>query len=286
LRVPEQNGKRLDGKGEALRPGGPAMPRSESGGPKMPPSQTRPRVPLQVDTPGWWLVMGDQHVPYHDEQAVAAAVAEARRVGVVGVLLNGDVMDMIRVTPFFREPMAGGIKYEIDAGRQFIAYTRWQFPEARVIYRAGNHDERWAKYIAGKAEEAHGLEEFTLPYLLRLAEHKVEWVQDKRIVRLGKLNTLHGHELSKGRGVTAARYAFLKTTDTVLVSHWHHTSNHTQRTLSGKLISTWSVGCLCDLGPDYEPYSANSCHGFALVHIDADGSFQVRNHRVRDGRIE
>ncbi len=263
----------------------PRMPRSEANAPTMPPSLTRPRTPLQIDTPGWWLATGDQHVPFHDEKAIAATVAEAKAVGVTGVLINGDMMDMIRMSPFYREPMAGGVKSEIAAGRQFLRYLRWHFPDARMVYREGNHEMRWRRYIVQKAEELADVDELTLPAQLHLGELNVEWVQDKRLVRLGHLNTLHGHELSKGGGVNPARYAFLKATDTVLVSHWHQVSSHPQRTLSGKQIMTWSIGCLCDLSPDYMPYGQNQ-HGFALVKVEADGSFMVRNHRIRDGRVE
>jgi hypothetical protein len=252
--------------------GEPPMPRSLANAPGLPPSLTAARTPLQIDTPGWWLVMGDQHVPFHDERAIEAAVAEAKAVGVVGVLVNGDAMDMIRVSPFHREPMDGGVKSEVEAGRQFFRWLRWHFPTQRAVYRQGNHEMRWEKYVIGGAKELFGLDELTLPSLLKL-------------VNLGKLPTLHGHELSKGMGVNPARYAFLKTTNSVLVSHWHQTSNHTQRTLLGKQIATYSIGCLCDLSPTYAPYGQAN-HGFGLVKVEPNGDYMVRNHRIRDGRVE
>ena len=265
--------------------GEPELPRSEAGEPEFPPPLTRPFVPLQIDLDGWAGVVGDVHAPFHDEKALRAAVKEMRGVGIRLLLLNGDILDMRGVSPFYREPDEVAVVGEIEAGRKLLRWLRWQFPDARVVYREGNHEFRLRRFIAEKAKELFGLPGTTLPELLGLGDLKIEWVQDKRLIRIGKLNTLHGHELSKGGGVNPARYAFLKTTDTVMVGHWHQTSNHTQRTLGDKQITTWSVGCLCALSPDYAPFGQAN-HGFALVHVDRDGSFQVRNHRVRDGRIE
>jgi hypothetical protein len=44
------------------------------------------------------------------------------------------------------------------------------------------------------------------------------------------------------------------------------------------------VGCLCDLSPDYAIVNRWN-HGFAIVDIDEDGSFEVHNHKIIDGRV-
>lgn len=264
----------------------PEFPRSDAGEPELPPPQTRPFEPLQIDYEGWALILGDTHAPFHDAQALRAAVKAGRDVDAKVVLLNGDIMDMRGVSPFFREPDEQAVGGEIEAGRKLLAWLRWHFPDARIVMREGNHEFRLRRFIAEKAKELFGLPGTTLPELLKLADLGIEWVQDKRLIRLNKLNTLHGHELSKGGGVNPARYAFLKATDTLLVNHWHQTSNHTQRTLGGKQISTWSLGCMCSLSFDYSPF-AQANLGFGLCRGERDGNFQVRNHRITsDGRVE
>ena len=49
-------------------------------------------------------------------------------------------------------------------------------------------------------------------------------------------------------------------------------------------MSTWSTGCLCDLHPDYRPLN-NWNHGFAIVEVAKDGTFQVQNKTVINGTI-
>lgn len=192
---------------------------------------------------------------------------------------------MFGVTPFYREPTEESLIDEILAGKEFLHWLRWAFPKIPIIYREGNHEMRLRRYVVTRAEALADLPGMTLQELLELGRHGIEYIQDKRIVRLGRLNTLHGHELPRGGGINPARYAFLKATDTVIVGHWHRTSHHVERSLSGRSISTWSVGCLCELSPDYMPYGQSN-HGFALVEVDRSGEFAVQNFRVREGRVE
>jgi predicted phosphodiesterase len=263
----------------------PEFPRGRGGEPEFPAAVTRDFSPVQIDVEGWVGVLSDLHNPFHDETAVRAACDEMEAVGIKALLINGDAMDMTAVKFFTLYPDEPTLPAELTSGKKLFRWLRWRFPGVRIVYREGNHEARLRRYVAEKARQLAGIPGLTLPELLGLPELGVEWVQDKRLVRIGRLNTLHGHELSKGGGVNPARYSFLKTTDTVLVGHWHQTSNHTQRTLGGKQISTWSTGCLTDLSPDFMPYGQAN-HGFALVRVDRDGGFMVRNHRIRDGRVE
>lgn len=249
----------------------------------LPESQSPVRTPIQINDVGWWLVLGDCHLPMHDKGTIEAAVREAREKNAVGVLLNGDLMDCFAISPFFRTPSKETFAEEIETGRQFLRWLRSRLPHARFVLREGNHEFRLTRYIAERAAALFDLPDVHLPALLRLKDHGVEWIQDKRKVMLGKLTTLHGHELRKGEGVNPARLAFLRTTATVLVGHHHRTSEHHQRSLDDKFIAAWSVGCACCLHPDYDPYGQSN-HGYAMVEIQKDGWFSVHNRRVIEGR--
>jgi hypothetical protein len=52
----------------------------------------------------------------------------------------------------------------------------------------------------------------------------------------------------------------------------------------GKLITTWSTGCLCNLNPDYMVLNKWN-HGFAFVEVGSNGDFTVKNHRIYKGRV-
>lgn len=258
-------------------------PAEEAGGARLPDSWAKPLDHVHVNTPGWWLVLGDVHLPMHDKATVELAVEEARQKNVAGVLLNGDLLDCFHISPFFRVPTKEKFRDEIDAGRQFLAWLRSKLPSARIIWREGNHEFRLTRFVADRAAALYELDEVHLPFLMQLRERGMEWVDGKRKVYLGKLVTLHGHELRKGEGVNPARLAFLRTTASVLVGHWHRTSEHHQRSLEDKHYAVWSVGCACFLGADFDPYNQWN-HGFALVELAGDGTFSVHNRRVMNGR--
>ena len=54
--------------------------------------------------------------------------------------------------------------------------------------------------------------------------------------------------------------------------------------INGKVIGAWSTGCLCDLNPRYMPLNNHNL-GFARVEVEPDGSFEVHNHKIINGRM-
>ena len=160
------------------------------------------------------------------------------------------------------------------------------FPEARIIYKEGNHDERLGNFIRQKAIELYDEEVFGLVPLFGLSELGIEFVNRKSEILLGKLTLLHGHELPKGmtNSVNPARGAFLRTTATVAVGHHHRTSKHTEMAMGGKLIGCWSIGCLCSLRPLFEPNNKWN-HGCAVVELRSNGDFNFDNVTIHRGEV-
>ena len=56
--------------------------------------------------------------------------------------------------------------------------------------------------------------------------------------------------------------------------------------LNGDLITTWSVGCLCELSPEYRPINKWN-HGVIFMECDHanGGSITVDNRRIINGSI-
>jgi hypothetical protein len=55
--------------------------------------------------------------------------------------------------------------------------------------------------------------------------------------------------------------------------------------MNGKIITTWSVGCLCELNPAYMPLNRWN-NGFAMVELDSNGEdFYFHNKRIYKGKI-
>ena len=248
---------------------------------ELPEPVVRKYQPLAINTPGLWLVLSDLHLPYHDRRTVEMAVAEARKRAVKGVILNGDVLDSHEISRHDKDPSAPRYVEEVECGKRFLAWVRKQLPKARLIFKEGNHEERLIPYIWGRAPALFGLEGMTLPELLHTADYGIEWVGDKRVIHLGKLNVIHGHEYGRGTTgpVNPARGIYLKARSVVLCGHWHRTSEHHEKNIRSRPEAAWSAGCACGLNPQYAPLN-NWNHGYAFVEISNGGDFVVDNRWV------
>lgn len=256
-----------------------------AGGPSLPEAEAPNYAPYLADTAGNWGVLSDAHIPFHDLPTIRGWIDDCKRSGVVGLLLNGDILDCYQVSDHVRDPSAPRMKDEIEKGRQFIEYLRATFPRARICWRTGNHEDRLARYLATRAPEIFDLPDVHLRALLHVDQHGVEWVQDKRVVMLGKLPVLHGHEYAGGGGVMPARWLFLRTGESAMTGHFHQPTFYSFRTVRDKEVGMWSLGCACHLAPAYRPLNQWG-HGWAITEVASDGGFYVHNRRLlRSGKV-
>lgn len=232
------------------------------------------------------LILPDLHIPYQDNTAIDVAIRYGLKKEVNTILIDGDLQDFHWQSRFEKDPRARSTKQEFDATRKFLELLRNTFPQARIIFKQGNHDERWEKWLYLKAPEIFDDPEFTQEGRLKLAELKIEIVKDKQIIKIGKLNVLHGHELQGGvAGVNSSRAVFNKTIANVLVGHGHRTSRHVEPTLEGDVIVTNSMGCLCGLWPAFARVNKWQ-HGFAYVEHDIKtGEYNLENLMIIKGKV-
>lgn len=265
----------------------PESPVGDAFGPTLPDPIERDTSPIVLDNPGHWLILSDVHIPFHDKTTIELAAKRAKDRNVTGIVLNGDILDCLGLSSkFHARPDDHTFKLERQYGIQFFAWLRFQFPKARIVYKLGNHEERLENYVAEKAPQLFDIAELSMSSLLELEAVGAELVQDCRLIYVGKLPVLHGHEYRQGISapVNPARGWFLKAVHTILVGHSHQTSEHHARDVTGKAIATWSTGCACHLKPRYDPF-AKWNHGFAFVEVANNGDFTVTNHRVLDGVV-
>lgn len=240
---------------------------------------------LECPSKATWLVLSDVHVPFHDKRAVETAIEYGLANGAKHVLLNGDTCDFYGISRWEKDPRERRFPEEVKACRQFLEYLRGKFPKGRIIFKEGNHDERLYAYFAIKAPELLGLAEIELPSILQVEKHGVEYVGDKKPVRLGKLSAIHGHEyrFAIQNPVSPSRGLYLKAVANAFCGHFHQSSQHSSNNLEANVISTWSQGCLCDLRPRYLPLN-NWNHGFVVVRVADGGAFEVDNKRIIHGK--
>lgn len=250
----------------------------------MPESDAEPWRPYTLQD-GRGLVLGDVHVPYHDKTALSVAVGHAKRVGFGDfVVLLGDTMDCYQASKFNRDPRRRCLAGEVDAVRLLIAWLQEQLPTARIVYKVGNHDLRLQHYIWQKAPELEGIEGLTLREQLKLDDSQVDYVASERIIYAGGLTMLHGHEFGGSifSPVNPARGMFLNARSSTLSAHQHNASSHGEPNIRGHYTGCWSIGCCCDLHPQYRPLN-KWAHGFALLTVE-DEEFEVENFKLIHGK--
>jgi predicted phosphodiesterase len=249
--------------------------------PELPPSQADPWEPFDLGAGVKVLVLSDAHIPYHDDRAVKAAVAWGKKANPDVVLLNGDWADFYSISRWDKCPDQRDLVGEIECVRQSLAWLRSCFPKARIVYKKGNHEERWDLYIWNKAADLWKVDSCQMENILKLDELGIESVGDKRIVLAGKLPILHGHEPTRGIGspVSQARGMFLRMNHSNLTAHGHRTSSHTEADLFKNETTCWSSGCLCSLNPQYMPINKWD-QSFAYIEAAKDGQYDVSLHRL------
>lgn len=252
--------------------------------PPLPASKAR-RWATRILPLGNILVLADLHFPYQDNEALEAALVTGEQAKADTIFLNGDVFDFYSISRFDTDPKDRNLRKELESGAQFFAHLRARFPKAAIWFKQGNHDERWDAFIWRKAPELWDLPQLTLEAITGMEEHGITMLPRRCRVTAHKLDILHGHELDKGfiAPVNPARGAFLRTTECVMVGHYHRTSEHIERSSRGRLVSCFSTGCLAGLWPDYSVANKWN-HGFAIVEHATDG-FTVHNKRILNGKV-
>ena len=233
------------------------------------------------------LLLYDVHLPYHDREALELAVQHGIDHGCDCVILCGDFMDFFACSRWEKDPRKRDLAHEIQTAREMLAHLRSLFPKKQIIWKLGNHEERWEKYLALKAPELLGVDDFQLENICRTKEHNIRVMSHRApMVMGGKLNIIHGHEFGKTmtNPVNPARGLFLKGISNSICGHYHQTSSHSAKTIMQKPIGCWSSGCLCDMHPDYAPMN-NWNHGFIEVQLDGDEDFVVHNYKIINGKV-
>ena len=230
--------------------------------------------------------LSDIHIPYHSLTALKPTLAWLKKFNPDVILLNGDTVDFYQLSRFEKDPRERSVADELAAAKQFLDYLQENFPKAKIIWKDGNHDERYQSYLRVKAPELLDVPEFRFARLMEFSQRGIGYVTDKQLIQVGEhLTILHGHEYAAPviGPVNAARGLFLRTKACALVGHHHQSSEHTEPTVNGKMITTWSQGCLCDLHPLYMPLNKWN-HGFAII-TNGNAGFELENKRIINGKV-
>jgi predicted phosphodiesterase len=228
------------------------------------------------------LLISDLHIPYHNVEAITTTLDYGKKEQVNCIFINGDLIDNHMVSKFQKDPKKRSIKQEFEAVIEFFTVLRKEFHNAAIYWLKGNHCIRWEKFLLEKVHEIWDDEYFTLEARLNLKKFNVTLLDDKILVKAGKLAITHGHHVFKGffSPVNPARGAFLRAKQSIIVGHLHNKSIHTETNLDGDLIVCHSTGCLCELRADYSPIVGNCNHGFAHIKVEDNGNYRLYNYQI------
>jgi predicted phosphodiesterase len=251
----------------------------------LPESEAEEWPPYILPTGKKYLVLSDIHIPYHDVPALTAAFKKGQEENIDAVLLNGDTCDFYGLSRWEKDPRKRKFSQELEDTKKFLRSLKEAF-DVPIYFKVGNHEERLESYLRIKAPELLDVNEFQLDILLNFGELGIELITDKRIIKAGNLNIAHGHEFGRSvfSPVNPARGYYMKSKTSTMCGHNHQTSEHTEPDLNGKITTVWSTGCLCELHPMYMPVNKWN-HGFAIVNVAKNGSFDVDNYRIIEGKI-
>jgi predicted phosphodiesterase len=209
---------------------------------------------------GYYRGADGEMVATHDERALAVALAVLKDARPSLVVLVGDNLDLpemgkYRTTPAYRQTMQAAIDRAAGIAAEVRAAAG---PTARIVWLAGNHEERLPRYILDNAAAAFGLRQgntpegwpvMSVPHLCRLDDSAVEYLAGypaSQVWITPTLRVIHGDRVNSG-GSTAHKYLNAGDPTSVIYGHIHRieAAYRTRVTHDGpRTVLAASPGCL------------------------------------------
>jgi len=235
-----------------------------------------------------YLVIADVHVPYQNDTAIRAVLQLMEDITFDGFIILGDFMDMTPISHWLHEKnqrkSLEGLRMKEDylIGNMLLDEFDRRLPKnCDKIFVYGNH-ERFAYDFEEKYPMLEGLFNPTIELKLKERNYKV-YEGINPTFKIGKLVFTHG--LYHNKHFLAKHIDEFKTN--ILIGHLHTPRLRLANSIAKELpIMGASVGCLCDLNPDYNRNKPNkTCHGFAVVYFYDDGYFDIDIKRIIKGKF-
>jgi len=237
-------------------------------------------------------VLSDIHIPYHDREALECAILYLKAEKVDTLVILGDFCDFHGGSRFNKNPKARKMSDEISMLCDTLRIIKQEL-QCKLILHEGNHDIRFSLYANNKVAEMpqlsdlHELKSFTLENILRhRLDFAFDYVPNNQFFTFNGLILLHGNQISFGASspTSPSKAALTKMKTSCLIGHHHQTGAFREKDAFGNFRVAYSMGCLCELSPDYMRIN-NHNHGFALLEKIGD-SFRVHNLVIINGVIQ
>lgn len=218
------------------------------------------------------LVIGDVHIPAHDQKAVDLVLEWIEDQPVDRVILNGDIIDAYEISRWLQPGSRGvGLAEEIRMGREFLGSIRRALgPKGEILWIEGNHCFRFKSYIMNQAPSIAELEHnVTIQDQLQFDLHGVEFVECRGSKWFSTYieaapGVLVGHFNKTSINAGYAVKGLLDKYGASIITGHGHCMGTSHRTHHDGPIFGYEGGCLCDLSPTYcEP--SHWAQGFIVI---------------------
>jgi Icc-related predicted phosphoesterase len=217
------------------------------------------------------LFIPDTHVPYHDVKKFKLMIRAAKAFKPEILIIGGDFADFYQVSSHSKDPSRRiTMKGELEAVHLALHQLNEIPGVKRKIYIAGNHEDRFDRYIASRASELSGL--INIQNALKLGELGWEYVPYKSHFELGKLFVTHD---CGDAGADAHRKAQATFAGNVVINHTHRIGYTVVGNAQGKPHVGAMFGWLGDTEQvDYMhkvKVSTMWAHGFGIGYVRDNG---------------
>lgn len=237
----------------------------------------------------------------HDEAALELLLQAVADIQPDLIVMVGDNLDLAEFSRYrMTDAFARTTQATVDWGTLFCARLRTAAPLARIVWLAGNHEERLPNYILDNGRSAFAIRQggnpdgwpvMSVPHLLRLDESEVEYLPGYPASHFWineRLRVIHGNRV-KSNGSTAHLYLDNEKTS-VIYGHIHRRewAERTRMDYDGaKTIMAASPGCLARTdGVVPSTKGGNDLFGRPLrIQEDWQQGFGVVTYEPGDGRF-
>lgn len=232
-----------------------------------------------------YFLSADYHIPFQNISAVKAILQLLRRVIFDGFVLVGDYMDMTPISHWNEHQHLTlenkRLKADYVEGNKLLDEFDLRLPKnCDKRYFMGNHERFYFDLI----QKMPALEDLISPEIeLKLKERKYIVYPVNHIERIGKLSVCHGQY--HNQNYVLKHINEFKTN--VLHADMHSPRMRFETSPAKMLaIAGYCLGCMCDMNPTFMRNRAHKwSHGFAILYLFEDGSFDIDLKRIVNGRF-
>ena len=227
-------------------------------------------------------VVGDQHFPFHDRKVLGIIDKFLEELQPNYLIYNGDMGDFYQISKFSKNPARlDSLQEDVNSTTRMFWRHKRLLPNTKKILIAGNHEDRWQKFLWDKAPVLSSLKALTIPELFGLEECGIDYIPYEQGLMINDLFlVIHGDISSIHSGYTAKRM-YEKHGGCGICAHCHRGGSFYKRDRFGTW-GWWEGFCLCSLNPDWIK-NPNWVQGFTLVHFLGKKRFWVEQIPILGG---